>query len=106
MRKDKLTIGKVFQYLVLILGAVVALLPILVVFIGSFKSNNELIVSVEGNVVRGSYELLDQNNSLLITMQGLTEHFNFVNVQNDYFLINKVSTKNIIMLSHNNIFGG
>ncbi|HFI0331680.1 TPA: carbohydrate ABC transporter permease [Streptococcus suis] len=45
MRKDKLTIGKVFQYLVLILGAVVALLPILVVFIGSFKSNNEFLSS-------------------------------------------------------------
>ncbi|HEL2070814.1 TPA: carbohydrate ABC transporter permease [Streptococcus suis] len=45
MRKEKLTIGKVFQYLVLILGAVVALLPILVVFIGSFKSNNEFLSS-------------------------------------------------------------
>ncbi|HEM3648879.1 TPA: carbohydrate ABC transporter permease [Streptococcus suis] len=45
MRKEKVTIGKVFQYLVLILGAVVALLPILVVFIGSFKSNNEFLSS-------------------------------------------------------------
>ncbi|HEL1557074.1 TPA: carbohydrate ABC transporter permease [Streptococcus suis] len=45
MRKEKLTIGKVFQYLVLILGAVVALMPILVVFIGSFKSNNEFLSS-------------------------------------------------------------
>ncbi|MGQ7507672.1 carbohydrate ABC transporter permease [Streptococcus suis] len=45
MRKEKLTIGKIFQYLVLILGAVVALLPILVVFIGSFKSNNEFLSS-------------------------------------------------------------
>lgn len=45
MRREKLTIGKVFQYLVLILGAVVALLPILVVFIGSFKSNNEFLSS-------------------------------------------------------------
>lgn len=45
MRREKLTIGKVFQYLVFILGAVVALLPILVVFIGSFKSNNEFLSS-------------------------------------------------------------
>lgn len=45
MRKEKLTIGKVIQYLILILGAIVALLPILVVFIGSFKSNNEFLSS-------------------------------------------------------------
>lgn len=45
MRKEKLTIGKVIQYLILILGAIVAVLPILVVFIGSFKSNNEFLSS-------------------------------------------------------------
>lgn len=45
MRKEKLTLGRVFQYLILVLGAIVALLPILVVFIGSFKSNNEFLSS-------------------------------------------------------------
>ncbi|WP_303973748.1 carbohydrate ABC transporter permease [Streptococcus merionis] len=45
MGKEKITIGRVVQYLILVLGAVVALLPILVVFIGSFKSNNEFLSS-------------------------------------------------------------
>ncbi|MGT2785673.1 carbohydrate ABC transporter permease [Streptococcus merionis] len=45
MGKENITIGKVVQYLILVLGAVVALLPILVVFIGSFKSNNEFLSS-------------------------------------------------------------
>lgn len=45
MRKEKLTIGKVVQYLILVLGALIALLPIIVVFIGSFKSNNEFLSS-------------------------------------------------------------
>lgn len=45
MRKKQWTIGKVFQYLILILGAVVALLPILVVFIGSLKSNDEFLTT-------------------------------------------------------------
>lgn len=45
MRKQTFTIGKLVQYTVLVLGAIVALLPILVVFIGSFKSNNEFLSS-------------------------------------------------------------
>ena len=43
--KKKVSIGTCFQYLVLVLGACVALLPILVVFIGSFKSNSEFLNS-------------------------------------------------------------
>ena len=45
MKNQKVTIGKCFQYLVLIAGSIVALLPILVVFIGSFKSNQEFLTS-------------------------------------------------------------
>ena len=45
MKSHKITIGKCFQYLVLIAGSIVALLPILVVFIGSFKSNKEFLTS-------------------------------------------------------------
>ncbi|WP_291292754.1 carbohydrate ABC transporter permease [Enterococcus sp.] len=45
MKKKQWTIGKVFQYLILILGAIVALLPILVVFIGSLKSNDEFLTT-------------------------------------------------------------
>lgn len=43
MKIKKFTIGKLFQYLILIIGSIVAILPILVVFIGSFKSNNEFL---------------------------------------------------------------
>lgn len=45
MKKNQLTIGKILQYLVLIVGAIVAILPILVVFLGSFKSNTEFLNS-------------------------------------------------------------
>ncbi len=43
MRKERLTVGTVVKYLILILGALTALLPLLVVFIGSFKSNQEFL---------------------------------------------------------------
>jgi ABC-type glycerol-3-phosphate transport system permease component len=41
--KTRFSVGRILQYLILIIGAVVAILPILVVFIGSFKSNNEFL---------------------------------------------------------------
>lgn len=43
--KHKFSIGKVLQYVILVAGAIVALLPILVVFIGSFKTNKEFLSS-------------------------------------------------------------
>lgn len=45
MKVKSFTLGKVFQYLVLLLGAIVAFLPILVVFIGSMKSNEEFLTT-------------------------------------------------------------
>ena len=43
--KQTFSIGKVLQYVILVAGAIVALLPILVVFIGSFKTNKEFLSS-------------------------------------------------------------
>lgn len=43
--KRGFSLGKAFQYLILVIGALVAILPILVVFIGSFKSNNEFLTT-------------------------------------------------------------
>ena len=45
MKVRKITLGKVLQYVILVIGAIVALLPILVVFIGSLKSNSEFMTT-------------------------------------------------------------
>lgn len=42
---ETLRLGTIFKYAVLIIGAIVAILPVLVVFIGSFKTNNEFLSS-------------------------------------------------------------
>ena len=42
-KKVKITFGSVIKYGVLTIGAIVALLPLLVVLIGSFKSNQEFL---------------------------------------------------------------
>ncbi len=41
--KQKVTFGTILKYFILAVGAIVALLPLLVVFIGSFKSNEEFL---------------------------------------------------------------
>ena len=55
-------------------------------------------------VEKGSYELLGQNKSILITQNELTEHFNFVNIDNNFFFLNKVSTYEIIAFVNQEIF--
>lgn len=42
---ESLRLGTIFKYSALIVGAIVAILPVLVVFIGSFKSNDEFLNS-------------------------------------------------------------
>jgi len=44
-KKVKITPGSIFKYTVLTIGAIVALLPLLVVLIGSMKSNEEFLTS-------------------------------------------------------------
>lgn len=44
-KKVKVTPGSIFKYTVLTIGAIVALLPLLVVLIGSMKSNEEFLTS-------------------------------------------------------------
>lgn len=42
-KRIRITPGSIFKYFILGIGAIVAILPILVVFIGSFKSNAEFL---------------------------------------------------------------
>ena len=44
-RKSGWTIGKFFKYTILLIGAIAAVLPLLVVLIGSFKSNEEFLTT-------------------------------------------------------------
>lgn len=44
-RKSGWTIGNLFKYAILLIGAIAAVLPLLVVLIGSFKSNEEFLTS-------------------------------------------------------------
>lgn len=70
----------------------------------TFKDNDELIITKNGNVEKGSYEMLGQNQGILITRDENTKHFNFVNLNNDYFFLNKVSTFDVYALVNHKKF--
>ena len=62
----------------------------------TFKDNFELLITVNGIVERETYEILGQNNSILISKGDTTIHYNFINIENNYFFLNKISTTDVI----------
>lgn len=61
-----------------------------------FRDNNNLIVSKNGLVEKRTYELLIDNNSILIGDDEKTELYNIVLVQDDFLFLNKVSENRIL----------
>lgn len=70
VQSKKFTVGTFFKYLILVIGAIVALLPILVVFLGSFKSNNEFlttsVLSLPKHLDFSNYKTAFVNGQMLI----------------------------------------
>ncbi|OIQ23801.1 hypothetical protein [Lacinutrix sp. MedPE-SW] len=66
----------------------------------TFRSNGELLITTNGNVKKVEYELIVDNNSILITKDGIIEHYNIFNEGNDFLLLNKVSSNTIIALAN------
>ena len=70
VQSKKFTVGAFFKYLILVIGAIVALLPILVVFLGSFKSNNEFlttsVLSLPKHLDFSNYKTAFVNGQMLI----------------------------------------
>jgi hypothetical protein len=66
----------------------------------TFRNNNDLLITTDGIVERAHYELIIDNNSILITRNEVTEHFNFVNNQSDIIVLNKVSSDILIVLEN------
>ena len=66
----KVTAGSAFKYFCLVLGALVAVIPILVVFIGSFKSNNEFlssgVLSLPKHIDFSNYKTAFVNGQMLV----------------------------------------
>ena len=70
----------------------------------TFRSNNELLVTKNGIVERKNYELIVDNNSILISQNEITEHYDIVNIQDDFLFINKLSTNSILVFANQTKF--
>jgi hypothetical protein len=66
----------------------------------TFRDNGELLVTTGGIVEKSSYELIIDNNSILISKNDITELYNIVNVQNDFLYLNRVSSNEILIFSN------
>lgn len=70
----------------------------------TFRNNNELLITTNGIVKRAEYELIIDNNSILITKDNITEHYDILNVKNELLFLSKVSTNSILFLANNTKF--
>lgn len=70
----------------------------------TFRNNGELLVTTNGRVQRCTYELIVDNNSLLITMDGETEHYTISQVYNDYLFLTKLSSDTIMVFANHTKF--
>jgi len=58
----------------------------------TFRSNSDLLVTKNGIVQKGSYEFIIDDNSILITRDGITEHYNIKHITNNFLFLIKLST--------------
>lgn len=63
----------------------------------TFRSNGELLITTNGIVQKFSYELIIDNNTILLTKNEVMELYNIVNVQNDFLYLNRVSSNEVLM---------
>lgn len=67
----------------------------------TFLNNNELLITTNGSVKKGSYQLIVDNNSILITLDGLILHYNIVNIKNDFLYLNKIASNEVLVFFNN-----
>lgn len=70
----------------------------------TFRDNSDLLITTNGIVEKCSYELIIDSNSILITKGLITEHYDILNVHDDFIFLNKVSTENILVFANKTKF--
>jgi hypothetical protein len=71
-----------------------------ITFFYTFRNNDQLLITKNGNVEKAKYEIIVDNNSLLIEKKDIIEHFNIVNFQDDYLILNKLSTEEYLIFAN------
>ncbi|MEG1387853.1 MAG: hypothetical protein RSC72_11445 [Algoriella sp.] len=66
----------------------------------TFRSNNDLLITTNGIVKKCHYEYIVDNNSLIITIDNITEMYFIVNIKDDKLILHKISNKEILVFSN------
>ena len=72
----------------------------------TFRAKNQLIITTNGNVKWAKYELIVENDSIIISKDELDEHFNMQIIDDEFLFLNKVSTKDWLLLANKSKFVG
>lgn len=70
----------------------------------TFRNNGEVLITTYGRVEKGQFELIIDNNTMLITQNGLTEHYIVTQVYNDYLFLNKLTTNTVMIFANHTKF--
>lgn len=66
----------------------------------TFRNNKELLITINGIVEKVEYELIVDNNSILITKGGVIEHYSIVNVYSDFLFIHRISNNSFLTFAN------
>lgn len=70
----------------------------------TFLDNGRLLITENGRITEAKYELLIQSKSIILSRNNEAEHYFFLNIYDDYFFINKISTDEVIIFVNHNYY--
>jgi len=66
----------------------------------TFRSNEELLITVNGIVEKAQYELIVDNDTILITQKGITEHFFIYREKDDFLFLRRLSSNKVLYFAN------
>src|SRR5690606_7929199 len=66
----------------------------------TFRSNEELLITVNGIVEKADYELIVDSDTILITRKDITEHFFIYKEKDDFLFLRRLSSDEVLFFSN------
>lgn len=66
----------------------------------TFRNNEELLITTNGIVEKCQYELIIDSDTILITKNGITEHYSIFNAERNFLLLGKFSSDRIMVFAN------
>ena len=66
----------------------------------TFRDNYDLLITTNGIVEKLNYEIIIDNNSILITKNNITTHYDIVNIQNDFLFLKMLTSDKILIFAN------